>query len=54
MAKPIYDVGKLYSFDCFVAGYPLPVVEWAVQKCSNYPVCEDSYTKLPVIIIIIK
>lgn len=53
MEKPIYDIGKLYSINCFVGGYPLPIVEWAVQNCPNYPICEDSFTILPVIIIIV-
>lgn len=52
MSKQIYDVGRLHNVICFVAGYPLPKVEWVLQKCPNYPNCEDSYIKIPVIIII--
>lgn len=33
---------------CFIAGFPLPVVEWTFKKCPDYPKCEESYTLLPV------
>ncbi|VVC44268.1 Protein kinase, ATP binding site,Tyrosine-protein kinase, active site,Immunoglobulin [Cinara cedri] len=47
MAKPIYDVGKFHNISCRVAGYPLPEVEWTLQKCPNHSKCEDSYNKIP-------
>lgn len=44
-----YEMGKIHIFECLVGGYPLPKVEWAFKKCPDYPVCEKSFTQIPVI-----
>ncbi|KAF0766886.1 vascular endothelial growth factor receptor 1 isoform X2 [Aphis craccivora] len=45
-SKVFYEVGKMYSVECYIGGYPLPEVEWAFKKCPNYPECEDSFTQI--------
>lgn len=44
----LYDIGKVHIFECYVAGYPLPKVEWTFIKCPNYPECENSSIVIPV------
>ncbi|XP_022178523.1 vascular endothelial growth factor receptor 1 isoform X3 [Myzus persicae] len=45
--KVFYELGKIYSVECYIGGYPLPEVEWAFKKCPNYPECEESFTQIP-------
>lgn len=40
----------MHSVECYIAGYPLPDVEWAFKKCPNFPKCEESYTNIPVLV----
>jgi len=48
-SKVYYEVGKTHNIKCYIAGYPLPNVEWTFKKCSNYPQCEESYLNISVI-----
>lgn len=47
-SKVFHELGKIYSVECYIAGYPLPEVEWAFKKCPNYPECEESFNQIPV------
>lgn len=47
-SKKFYEVGKMYSVECYIGGYPLPEVEWAFKKCPNYPECEESFIQISV------
>lgn len=47
-SKVFYELGKIYSVECYIGGYPLPEVEWAFKKCPNYPECEESFTQISV------
>lgn len=44
----MYEIGKVYDFEFYISGYPLPEVEWYFRKCSSYPLCENVYTKIQV------
>lgn len=47
-SKLFHELGKMYSIECYLGGYPLPEVDWAFKKCPDYPECEDSFTHIPV------
>ncbi|XP_060867787.1 vascular endothelial growth factor receptor 1 isoform X2 [Metopolophium dirhodum] len=46
-SKVFHELGKMYSVECYLGGYPLPEVDWAFKKCPNYPECEESFTHIP-------
>ncbi len=33
--NPYYMVGRTYTLECFVSGYPLPNIMWNWQPCSG-------------------
>ncbi|XP_050544021.1 vascular endothelial growth factor receptor 1 isoform X2 [Daktulosphaira vitifoliae] len=38
-----YEIDQVHIVECFIAGYPLPIVEWSFKECSNYPSCDESF-----------
>lgn len=48
LTQSYYEVGKNYTFEFYISGYPLPNVTWAFQKCSKYPKCKKSFDETEV------
>lgn len=44
-----YEIGKNYTFEFYITGYPLPNVIWTYKKCTTYPNCAESYAETIVI-----
>lgn len=49
-----YDIGKNYTFEIYISGYPLPNVKLSFKKCPYYPKCEQSNSETLVIFFVIQ
>lgn len=46
-----YEFGKIYTFEFFISGYPLPLsneMKWEFKSCQNFPWCTNNETQAQV------